>query len=39
MLTPHFLKNPLIWQFALVGYWLALFISTHVPSNVPLAAE
>jgi VanZ family protein len=25
------LKNPRFWQVALAGYWLALFISTHLP--------
>lgn len=30
------LRNPRTWQLALTGYWLALFASTHVPSNLPL---
>jgi VanZ family protein len=30
------LKNPRIWQFALAGFWLALFVSTHLPSNLPI---
>lgn len=31
-----YLKNPRIWQFALVAYWLTLFIATHVPRTTPL---
>ena len=30
------LKNPRTWQLALAGFWLALFIGTHIPSNVPI---
>jgi VanZ family protein len=28
------IKSPRLWQFVLVCYWLALFVSTHVPSEV-----
>jgi VanZ family protein len=30
------LKNPRVWQFALAGYWLALFAATHVPNDMPI---
>ena len=30
------LKNPRTWQLALAGYWLALFVGTHIPSNMPI---
>lgn len=37
---PHFagqlLKNPAIWQFALLAYWLTLLVATHVPKDTPL---
>jgi VanZ family protein len=35
----HFLMRPRTWQIALVGYWLALFVSTHVPSSVPMLSK
>jgi VanZ family protein len=28
------LKSPWIWTLALVCYWLALFVSTHLPTEV-----
>jgi VanZ family protein len=28
------LKSPWLWQVALVCYWLALFVSTHLPTEV-----
>jgi VanZ family protein len=30
------LKNPRTWQLALAGFWIALFVSTHIPSSVPI---
>ncbi len=27
-----------MWQIALACYWLALFIATHVPSDIPVPA-
>jgi VanZ family protein len=30
------LKSPRVWQIALLAYWLALFVATHVPVNVPV---
>jgi VanZ family protein len=32
----RYLKNPRTWQLALAGFWLALFVSTHLPSNLPI---
>jgi VanZ family protein len=32
----RFLNSPRTWQIALAGYWLALFVGTHIPNNVPL---
>jgi VanZ family protein len=29
----NFVKYTLIWQIALALYWLALFVTTHIPSN------
>jgi VanZ family protein len=28
------IKSPWIWQLALISYWVALFVSTHLPSEV-----
>jgi VanZ family protein len=28
------IRSPWLWQFALISYWLALFVSTHLPSEV-----
>lgn len=37
-LLPRRLKNPRIWQAALVAYWLMLFVATHVPTEtIPTA--
>jgi VanZ family protein len=36
-MQPHFhklLKYALIWQIALTLYWLALFVTTHIPSRL-----
>jgi VanZ family protein len=33
----HGLKNAKLWQAALVSYWGALFVGTHIPSHTPLA--
>jgi VanZ family protein len=30
------LKNPRIWQLILAGYWLALFVATHLPNDMPI---
>jgi VanZ family protein len=30
-LLHRFLKNPRLWQLALAGYWMALFVGTHIP--------
>ena len=32
----HGLKNPKLWQAALVCYWTALFVGTHIPNHAPL---
>lgn len=32
----HGLKNPKLWQAALVCYWLALFVGTHLPPSVSM---
>jgi len=32
----HLLKSPLTWQIALVGYWVAIFVGTHIPGGTPL---
>ncbi len=36
---PRFLKNPRLWQLALVGYWILLIISTHLPISKPLGTN
>ena len=29
------LRNPKLWQIALACYWLALFVATHIPMEMP----
>jgi VanZ family protein len=31
----HHLRNPWLWQIALVCYWLALYTVTHIPMQRP----
>ncbi len=28
-------RNPKLWQLALIGYWIVLLISTHLPAKAP----
>jgi VanZ family protein len=30
------LRSPLVWQLVLAGYWLALFVGTHIPKTMPV---
>jgi VanZ family protein len=30
---PH-LRSPKLWQILLAGYWLALFVATHLPPSI-----
>ncbi len=32
----RFLNSLRTWQIALAAYWMALFVGTHIPINVPL---
>jgi VanZ family protein len=35
----RFLKNPKTWQAALAGYWLLLFVATHLPSQTTVLPQ